>query len=238
MRYATVAFLLALGASPISQASACGGFFCSSSPINQARETVVYGYEPDGSITMAVQITYSGRDEDFAWILPVPVAPDEIAVGTDALFQQLIAQTEPTFALRDAVEGQCARLACEYPGPGCSVGCGSAASPASSGGARRRWPSAGRRALRRRRQPRGDRALGGRCRPLRHRCPERFHGPRGHRVAADERLRHPGRERGAPRPVRGAGLRLRRAAPQPPARAYSPREYPLARTKANIEDRS
>ncbi|MEQ9074626.1 MAG: DUF2330 domain-containing protein [Sandaracinaceae bacterium] len=135
MRYATVAFLLALGASPISQASACGGFFCSSSPINQARETVVYGYEPDGSITMAVQITYSGRDEDFAWILPVPVAPDEIAVGTDALFQQLIAQTEPTFALQDAVEGQCARLACEYPGPGCSVGCGSAASPASSGGA-------------------------------------------------------------------------------------------------------
>lgn len=134
MQRPLLAFLFVLAALPTPRAFACGGFFCSSSPINQARETVVYGYEPDGSLTMAVQISYSGRDEDFAWILPVPVPPDEIAVGPDALFQQLLQRTEPRFQTVNETEGECAPLSCSWPGPGCSLGCGAHASSAPDPG--------------------------------------------------------------------------------------------------------
>lgn len=116
-------------------ASACGGFFCSTSPINQAREVVVYGYEDDGSLTMSVQINYQGNDEDFAWILPLPVPPDAIDVGTDELFTQLVAATEPQFTGTQRTDGTCATPPrCTYPsygGGGCSFGCGDHAPPAA-----------------------------------------------------------------------------------------------------------
>lgn len=88
------------------RASACGGFFCSSSPIDQAGEAIVYGLEDDGTLTMSVRIDYSGDDDDFAWILPV-VAPPEIAIGTDALFDELRRVTEPTFVIDEDREGTC-----------------------------------------------------------------------------------------------------------------------------------
>ena len=88
------------------RASACGGFFCSSSPIDQAGETIVYGIEADGTLTMAVQIRYSGDDDDFAWILPVPAAP-EISTGTDRLFAELRRATAPAFIRRYSTQGSC-----------------------------------------------------------------------------------------------------------------------------------
>ena len=118
-------------AAPTSTAFACGGFFCSSSPINQSREVVVYGHEPDGSLTMAVQINYSGMDEDFAWILPVPVPPDDIAVGTDALFQQLQQSTEPQLVTVPETTGTCRQASCSFPSYGCGFGCGAADSAES-----------------------------------------------------------------------------------------------------------
>lgn len=87
-------------------ASACGGFFCSTSPIDQAGETIVYGLESDGTLTMAIQIRYEGNDDDFAWILPVP-APPEISIGSDALFDELRRTTEPTFVTRNETRGTC-----------------------------------------------------------------------------------------------------------------------------------
>jgi len=111
------------------RAHACGGFFCSSQPVDQAGETIVYGLEGDGTITMSVQIRYQGMDDDFAWILPVPAPPSEIALGTDALFDALLAATEPMFVVTDSVEGTCRRYpACVYPDTGCAPsgggGCG------------------------------------------------------------------------------------------------------------------
>lgn len=88
------------------RASACGGFFCSSSPIDQAGETIVYGIEADGTLTMAVQIRYSGDDDDFAWILPVPAVP-EITTGTDRLFTELRRATEPAFIRHYRTSGRC-----------------------------------------------------------------------------------------------------------------------------------
>src|SRR5688572_12783912 len=98
--------LVLAGVAPDGRARACGGFFCSSSPVQQASETVVYGIEEDGTLTMSVQITYEGQDDDFAWILPVPVAP-EISLGTDALFTALIDATQARFTTSTATEGTC-----------------------------------------------------------------------------------------------------------------------------------
>ena len=125
-RWGLLCLAAALAAVVPSRASACGGFFCSSAPVVQARETVAYSYEDDGTLTMAVQIVYQGRDEDFAWILPLPVPPETIAVGTDALFDALSTATEPQFTLSMGREGECASADCEFPRyrAGCSpFGC-------------------------------------------------------------------------------------------------------------------
>ena len=135
---ALLSAVVAFTALPSSSARACGGFACSATPIIQSRESVVYSYEADGTISMAVQINYEGRDEDFAWILPVPVVPDSIEVGVDALFTQLQAATEPTFVLDRRVDGTCAADPhCSYPGGGgfgCSYAAYESAPPYTDGG--------------------------------------------------------------------------------------------------------
>ena len=67
---------------------------------------MVYSFEEDGTLTMSVRIQYQGDDEDFAWILPV-VAPPELSIGSDALFDELLAATEPTFGVNSRTEGAC-----------------------------------------------------------------------------------------------------------------------------------
>ncbi len=115
------AALAAFAASP-SPAAACGGFVCSQTPppdpppdftpgtpVNQSGEAIIYAREPDGSLSMTVQIRYEGDTGDFAWILPVPVAPD-VSVGSDAAFEALRAFSEPVFRTTFRTEGVCAEL--------------------------------------------------------------------------------------------------------------------------------
>ena len=66
-------------------ALACGGFFCNpAAPVLQAAERIVFAIDRDaGEVEMHVQITYTGPSEDFAWIVPVPRAP-EIGLSTSA----------------------------------------------------------------------------------------------------------------------------------------------------------
>ncbi|MGE0784657.1 MAG: DUF2330 domain-containing protein [Sandaracinaceae bacterium] len=104
-RAVATAVCVLIGVTP-APVLACGGFFCSSAPIDQAGETIVYGLEDDGTLTMSIQIRYSGDDDDFAWILPV-VAPPEISLGSDALFTAIEAATRPTFGISDVTEGSC-----------------------------------------------------------------------------------------------------------------------------------
>jgi hypothetical protein len=78
---------------------------------------------------MAVQIAYEGRDEDFAWILPLPAPPEEIAAGTDALFTALQEQTDPVLSLDSRVSGECAPLRCSFPYRGGGGCCGSSGAP-------------------------------------------------------------------------------------------------------------
>lgn len=79
---------------------ACGGFFfeLQEQPVVQSGEAIVFGVQ-GSEVTMHVQILYEGPAEGFSWVLPMPVKPDEIAVGSDRLFSAMFAETLPTFQL-------------------------------------------------------------------------------------------------------------------------------------------
>ena len=53
------------------RAEACGGFFCSASPIDQTAEHILFTINDDQTVTAYVQIKYVGDKDDFAWIVPV-----------------------------------------------------------------------------------------------------------------------------------------------------------------------
>ncbi len=90
---------LALVASAVPMESkACGGFFCTTIPINQAAEQIVFRQEP-GMVTAMVRIQYSGNAEDFSWVVPVPDTP-ELSIGSDTTFNDLDSSTRPNFNLR------------------------------------------------------------------------------------------------------------------------------------------
>ena len=80
-----------------SPTHACGGFFCQTTPINQAAERILFVVD-EGTVTTHVQIDYSGEAADFAWILPVPSVP-ELHVSHNEIFNQLDFATQPTFLL-------------------------------------------------------------------------------------------------------------------------------------------
>ncbi|MDQ2643716.1 MAG: DUF2330 domain-containing protein [Myxococcota bacterium] len=98
---------LALGTAP---ASACGGFFCSSTqPVNQAAERIVFADNGDGTVTAVIQILYQGPSQNFSWVLPISSVPGEdgIGVGSDLAFTRLQALTNPQYSLTTRIEGQC-----------------------------------------------------------------------------------------------------------------------------------
>lgn len=90
-----------------SQSLACGGFFCSFVPINQAGEQIVFRQE-GAKTTAMIKINYVGNAEDFGWVLPVPEIPD-IRLGSDQIFTELELNTRPQFVLERIGEG-CSRL--------------------------------------------------------------------------------------------------------------------------------
>ena len=77
---------------------ACGGFFCTTVPINQAAEQIVFRQE-EGKVTAMVRILYSGNAEDFSWVVPVPSIP-EISLGANITFDELDVATRPQFVLQ------------------------------------------------------------------------------------------------------------------------------------------
>lgn len=92
-----------------SDASACGGLFCSGSgpqQVNQAAERIIFSKHADGTVTAIVQILYQGPTDRFGWILPVPGIP-EVDVSSDAAFTTLQTATNPTYQLNTTIEGTC-----------------------------------------------------------------------------------------------------------------------------------
>lgn len=100
-------------------AVACGGFFCTPAiaPIDQAAEEIVFAVDSVAqTVEMHVEITYAGRSEDFAWVLPVPEEP-ELFLSSDAMFLELGYVTAPVFTTRYREEGTCTeplRVGCSY----------------------------------------------------------------------------------------------------------------------------
>jgi hypothetical protein len=97
--------LLALVTAPT--ASACGGLFCDAltmEPVDQKAERILFQMNDDGTITTFVEISYVGRAEQFAWVLPIPHVIDADAVATTdaAFFDALEGMTSPQFSFFDS----------------------------------------------------------------------------------------------------------------------------------------
>ena len=82
---------------------ACGGFFCTTTPVDQNAERIIFTQNGDGTVSAYVQIEYTGSAPDFSWILPLPEAipADAVEVPEDAMaaFTELEAATDPVFLL-------------------------------------------------------------------------------------------------------------------------------------------
>lgn len=90
------AVLLAL--LPARRAEACGGFFCSQTPVTQAGEHLLFAVDRDSEgnamVTAHIQVQYTGTAADFAWVLPLPNVP-ELSTGSNSIFATLRSLTEP-----------------------------------------------------------------------------------------------------------------------------------------------
>ena len=105
MRFLILASMLLLADASRNDTHACGGFFCSASPMDQVGEKILFAF--DGStMTMQVQIQYQGTAEDFAWVLPIPAIP-ELMVGQNEVFRQLSFTTRPAFFLQFDQADEC-----------------------------------------------------------------------------------------------------------------------------------
>ncbi len=82
-------------------AEACGGFFCSQTPIDQSAERIIFARN-GANIESWVQVLYSGAAEDFAWVVPVSSVP-EVETAEDAIFQVLDQLTSPTIIPPDCL---------------------------------------------------------------------------------------------------------------------------------------
>ena len=89
------------GVVTVQPALACGGFFCTTSPIDQNAERIIFTQNRDGTVSAYVQIQYTGSAPDFSWILPLPGAIDaddiEVPEGAQDAFDELETMTDPVF---------------------------------------------------------------------------------------------------------------------------------------------
>lgn len=89
------------------EAEACGCFAPPdpSVPVVQAGENILFSIE-NGQVVAHIQVQYAGPASEFGWLLPLPSVP-EMELGTDELFAQLIATTQPKFVLDREYRGDC-----------------------------------------------------------------------------------------------------------------------------------
>jgi len=93
--FSLAAAALAVAALPTA-ALACGGFFCSSTPVDQEAERIIFVQEDANTVTAIVEIQYQGDPDAFAWVVPVPSKP-ELDVFPTLAFDALDQATQPRF---------------------------------------------------------------------------------------------------------------------------------------------
>lgn len=94
-RLSLAVLVLGLLVLPGAGAQACGGFFCTTAPINQQVERIIFAQKGQ-EISAFVQINYTGEVADFAWVVPVPTVP-KVDVATMEMFQELDTLTAPVY---------------------------------------------------------------------------------------------------------------------------------------------
>ncbi|HEY1587116.1 MAG TPA: DUF2330 domain-containing protein [Polyangia bacterium] len=107
MRILTPFVVLGLALTYNTDARACGCFTPPdpSVPIVQAGERIAFAMS-NGTVTANIQIQYQGNASDFGWLLPLPSIPT-LDLGTDELFTELLATTQPQYKLNRVYEGSC-----------------------------------------------------------------------------------------------------------------------------------
>jgi hypothetical protein len=84
-----------------SAVCACGGLFSPESLLAQNAERIIFTDNGDGTISAIVQIEYTGYEENFSWILPIPegIPAEAIEVPETAqnAFQALELATRPIY---------------------------------------------------------------------------------------------------------------------------------------------
>jgi hypothetical protein len=112
-----------------TEAQACGGTFCDTGPnvmpVDQTGENILFVRE-GAMIEAHIQIQYDGDPERFAWVIPVSTEP-EITVGSQALFDALLASTVPTFGTSQSFD------CTDNGGGGPAFGCGGFADDVAAG---------------------------------------------------------------------------------------------------------
>ena len=96
---------LALATFAAAPAWACGGFFCFTQPVDQSAERILY-LQDHGKMTVHIQISYTGDDDKFSWILPLQKQPT-LGIGSDTVFQILEQWTAPSFQLEWQQKANC-----------------------------------------------------------------------------------------------------------------------------------
>ncbi len=118
MRYKFFAvLLLVVAALSLSSgaAQACGGFFCTNVPVDQAAERIIFAVNDDGTMDAYVQINYTGAPDTFAWVVPVP-NPPKVDVATMTMLRELDRLTQPVY-VAPSLSNACAEAMRRLPVP-------------------------------------------------------------------------------------------------------------------------
>ena len=79
-------------------AQACGGFFCDGqTPVDQSGEKILFVVDQNG-VEAHVQISYTGTDAQFAWVVPTRQVPT-LSVGIDRMFTVVGQRTAPQYSV-------------------------------------------------------------------------------------------------------------------------------------------
>lgn len=110
-------------------ADACGGTFCSNSPIVQNAERVLFirgggdGGAGVGENTAVVQIQAQGDDPSFAWVVPLESVPRDIHEESTSIFGVVDQATQPRYIFANRQQ---------FSPPGSGFGCGADSATAAS----------------------------------------------------------------------------------------------------------
>ena len=117
--YATLALSALSVVGLPTEADACGGFFCSRSPVDQTAEHIIFTVNADHTVTAYVQIQYAGDKDNFAWIIPAPGVPKLAADFPDLAMRALDTASQPQYTKRS----------CNFPPPFAGAAGGAAGAP-------------------------------------------------------------------------------------------------------------